>query len=300
MSKKFQKEEEFLENYRIEEFERPSVATDIVVFTVRSKKEDNYRKLPVKNLSILLIRRGEFPYKDNWALPGGFLKKEETLEMAAYRELREETNVDNIHLEQLHVFSEPKRDPRGWIISCSFIALTENDNIELKSQNDAKEAFWFDVKYEQTCEQINDTAYGYQINRNYKLLLDNEIENISCELEMLINVSAYRKEISFRVIKSDKLAFDHAGIIARAIIQLREKIENSNIAFVFVPERFTLTELQKIHEVILDRELLKANFRRKISDFVIETDEIVSKAGHRPSKLYIRNIDFLMDKNKIL
>ena len=87
------------------------------------------------------------------------------------------------------------------------------------------------------------------------------------------------------------MAADHGKIIAYAINTLRENINNSLLAFELLPEHFTLTELQTVYEKILDKDLVAANFRRKIADYVIETDMKVKGGGHRPSKLYKCNYD---------
>lgn len=105
-------EREFLEQYRAGDYERPSVAADMVIFTVTDEEADSYRKLPEKELRILLIRRGGHPFLGKWALPGGFVQPSETTEQAAARELREETGVDDVYLEQLYTFSDIGRDPR--------------------------------------------------------------------------------------------------------------------------------------------------------------------------------------------
>ncbi|GJM79685.1 hypothetical protein HMSSN139_21810 [Paenibacillus sp. HMSSN-139] len=89
-------EREFLEQYRVGDYERPSVAADMVIFTVTDQEADSYRKLPEKELRILLIRRGGHPFLGKWALPGGFVRPNETTEQAAVRELREETGVDDV------------------------------------------------------------------------------------------------------------------------------------------------------------------------------------------------------------
>jgi len=88
------------------------------------------------------------------------------------------------------------------------------------------------------------------------------------------------------LIESNGIAFDHAKIIEYGIERLHNKIEYTDIAFNLMPELFTLTELQQVYEVILDTELLKANFRRKIAGKVIETDQYTRDVGHRPSKLF--------------
>jgi len=96
-------------------------------------------------LHVALIKRKNDPFKGYWALPGGFLEGDETIEQAAQRELQEETNISNIYLEQFGVFSKPDRDPRGRVITVALFALIPADNIELSSTNDALCAQWFDI-----------------------------------------------------------------------------------------------------------------------------------------------------------
>ena len=100
------------------------------------------------------------------------------------------------------------------------------------------------------------------------------------------NLSIYTQ-----ILKSD-LAFDHAKILIYAIERLKNKVEYTTIAFSLMPEKFTLTELQRVYEILLDKPLFKANFRRKIADMVIETEEYEESAGHRPSKLFKFNTNW--------
>ena len=100
------------------------------------------------------------------------------------------------------------------------------------------------------------------------------------------NLSIYTQ-----ILKSD-LAFDHAKILIYAIERLKNKVEYTTIAFSLMPEKFTLTELQRVYEILLDKSLFKANFRRKIADMVIETEEYEESAGHRPSKLFKFNTNW--------
>ena len=92
------------------------------------------------------------------------------------------------------------------------------------------------------------------------------------------------------------LAFDHAIIILRAFLHLQGQVERGGkMVFDLMPEEFTLSELQKAYEAVLGRTLLTANFRRKISDFVTETEHIVEGAGHRPARLFRRNLHAFYD-----
>ncbi|MBP6870291.1 NUDIX hydrolase [Candidatus Babeliales bacterium] len=94
-------------------------------------------------LKVALIERKKSPFVGQWALPGGFLTDDETVEQAAFRELQEETGIHDIYLEQFHVFSNPTRDPRGRVITVAFFALITADNLELIATEDAARAQWF-------------------------------------------------------------------------------------------------------------------------------------------------------------
>ncbi len=97
-----------------------------------------------KGLKILLIERGNEPFKDYWALPGGFMRIDETIEEAAARELEEETNLSNVYLEQFKVYSTVKRDPRERVVSIAFIALVKPEDCMVIAGDDAAKAVWYD------------------------------------------------------------------------------------------------------------------------------------------------------------
>ena len=262
-------EQQFLDQYNPGDFPRPSVAADIVIFSVVDLIVDNYRKLPEKELQVLLIRRGGHPYIGQWALPGGFVHPSETVGEAANRELSEETGIRSGYLEQLYTFSQPGRDPRTWVISCAHMALINSNRLKLKAGTDADDARWFTLKAESQSDSI-------------QLSLSNEV------IQLTSTVTMVHDNTRSRIIENNGLAFDHAMIIAYAIQRLRAKMEYTDLAFSLLPERFTLTELQRVYEIVLGKPLLKAAFRRKIKDLVIGTDEYTQNAGYRPSQIFIR------------
>ena len=106
-------------------YPRPSVTVDLVIFTIAEN-----------DLKVLLIRRNGQPFKDNWALPGGFVEIDESLEKAAARELKEEAGVTKVYLEQLYTFGDPKRDPRGRVISVSYFALVDAEQQKIRALTD--------------------------------------------------------------------------------------------------------------------------------------------------------------------
>ncbi|MFC7678897.1 NUDIX domain-containing protein [Paenibacillus sp. GCM10028914] len=284
-------EREFLERYQAGDYERPSVAADMVIFTVTEAETDSYRKLPEKELRILLIRRGGHPFLGKWALPGGFVLPNETTEQAAVRELREETGVDDVYLEQLYTFSDIGRDPRTWVMSCSYMALINSDELELKAGDDAADAAWFKVSYRLLREHKELIEDGYVKTLEYELKLSSEEAELSAVVARTVTSRTTSTGTDYTIVSNDGLAFDHAKIIACAIERLRGKVNYTDIALHLMPKLFTLTELQQVYEVIMDKELLKAAFRRKVADLVAETDHYTENAGHRPSRLYRRNLE---------
>lgn len=245
-----------MNNYK--EYERPSVAADIVTFGIDSERPENKRELDSKMLKILLIKRGEEPFKGQYSLPGGFLRPTEIIEEAALRELNEETGINTATLIPLKTYSAPDRDPRGWIISCAFAALIRTIDTNTAEISDAESAFWVTVEMKNNVILINDG-------------------------DIVIKISDGKAV-------SDGLAFDHAQIIYDAFLKLRDEVINHDIIFDLLPEYFTIADLQIPYEMITGKKEAAANFRRKMSKKIEETDMFDNGgAMHRPSKLYKRS-----------
>jgi 8-oxo-dGTP diphosphatase len=226
-------EREFLQVYDASHFEKPSVTVDVVILTVH----DNL-------LKVLLVKRLEHPFKDSWSLPGGFVGIHESLDEAAARVLEQKGQLKGVFLEQLYTFGGVKRDPRMRIISVSYYAL---------------------IEYEQITESSN--LGLFQVNFDEK-------KNI-----VMIKDSAK---------KVHALAFDHAEILATAIKRIRGKLEYAPLGFELLPERFTLRQLQEVHETILDKSLNKDSFRRKVlaSGMIKATGKLETGKDFRPAELY--------------
>jgi 8-oxo-dGTP diphosphatase len=182
----------------------------------------------------MLIQRGLPPFERKWALPGGFVRLEETLDEAARRELEEETGLSRVFLEQLYTFSEVDRDPRERVVSVAYYALVNLRDHQVHAATDARDAGWFGV---------HDVP---------------------------------------------SLAFDHAEILRLALERLRGKLRYQPVGFELLPKRFTLSELQHLYELVLERTLDKRNFRKRVltMDLLEETDEVQQDVAHRAARLY--------------
>lgn len=181
-------EEQFLREYDVTQYFRPSVTVDAVLFSVT---EEGGR--------VLLIKRGGHPYINRWAFPGGFVERDEPCETAARRELKEETGIENIPLRQLVTVSTPDRDPRWRNIGVIFCAKVEGD-ITALGGDDATEAKWFDFKVNIDGEKAS-------------LDFSCDSESFSEEIK-LVRDSFGDIDINNTVItKRDGMAFDHAKIV---------------------------------------------------------------------------------------
>ena len=302
-------EKEFLAGYDLTKYDRPSVAADVVVFSVMKDDEcEDARRLQEKRLKILLIRRGGFPYKGSWAMPGGFCRKGEDVIDSARRELCEETGIDDAYVKLVGVYGEPGRDPRGWVISSTYMALMNARACHLKAGDDAQDARWFTVELTDISTEVTEVSgTGEEIVKNedeasrkaknekrYRLVLKNADSDIklTAVLRRTDMSSCGRSSDSYDIEECEGLAFDHARIITEAVLGLREDVRRDmKLAFDLLPERFTLTELQNVYEQIWDMELTTPNFRRKIAEYVEETDAYQSGERYRPAKLFTRRKD---------
>ena len=208
------------------DYPRPALTVDLVVFATDPQRDHG--------LQVMLIRRGLAPFKEKWALPGGFVHVGEDPADAARRELREETGLTDVYLEQLATYGAPKRDPREHVVTVAHFALVNPEGRHVEASTDADDAAWFDVD------------------------------------------------------DLPKLAFDHDHILTDARERLKGKLRYQPIGFELLPKHFPLRKLQALYETVLDRELDKRNFRKKLlaMDLLIETNEVEKDVQHRAAKLY--------------
>ena len=224
---------DFLSRYDPEDYDRPSVTVDLVLLGIVSGA-----------LSALLLKRARAPQRGRWALPGGFVGIEESLEDAAARILAEKAGLRSAHLEQLYTFGAVDRDPRMRIISVAYMALLD----------------------EATFVAVERSGAGL---RRARLAMDDGAPLDDAGMPLT-------------------LAFDHQAILAVARDRLMGKIDYSDLGFAFLPERFTLRQLQDVHEAIRGTPLNKPAFRRRMLDrgWLEPTGEREPDASHRPAELF--------------
>jgi 8-oxo-dGTP diphosphatase len=187
-----------------------------------------------QGISVLLIKRRNEPFQKMWALPGGLVLNDESLDEAVNRELKEEAGIDVNYLEQLYTFGSPDRDPRNHAISVSYFGLVRPQDFQLVAHTDAEDVAWFNIK------------------------------------------------------KLPKLAFDHKKIIDTAIKRLRGKITYEPVGFELLEKEFPFSDLEKLYQTLLDQEIDRRNFKKKIISLGIleELDETIQRKAGRPARLF--------------
>ena len=232
-------EADYLNRYDPAAFDRPSIAVDLVLMSVIDG-------LP----AALLVRREEHPFAGSWALPGGFVRIDESLDDAARRLLGDKAHMADAYMEQLYTFGALGRDPRTRVISVAYFALLPADRFAAALRADH-----------------GLTLARLRMDENGDVTASTDDGNGDTALP---------------------LAFDHAEILGHAIRRLRGKIDYSPIGFALLPDRFTLRALQDVHEAILGVSLNKPAFRRRMLDrgWLEPTGERVTGSSFRPAELF--------------
>ncbi|WDV44255.1 NUDIX hydrolase [Clostridiaceae bacterium M8S5] len=280
----------YLSNYA----SRFYVTCDTLVFTVQNEEgKENSNDLDDKKLKIALVKRENTPYKNEWALPGGFVKKEqETTYQAAMRKLYEEISLKDIYIEQLYTWDDVSRDPREHILSVSYMALVNSDEIKIKAGNHAKDARWFEVnkKFKQLNKSLTD--YGYIKEEIYEIILTNKDIKIVGTIKEIITVKGSIKQKRTEVMKDENIAFDHIKIISYALERLKNKVDYTDIMFNLLPQYFTIAQAHSTYKLLTGKDYTNQNFRKKFKYKLIETDKKSKKYSPKPARLYKLNINW--------
>lgn len=230
-------------------YPRPAVTCDAVIFTMRAD-----------DLAVLLIQRKDEPFKGRWALPGGFVNENESLERAAARELAEETGLTGARLEQLGAFGDPGRDPRGHTVTVAYLTFLVAE-AAITAGDDAAAAEWHSFR---------------------RLVLDETSSPRTIPPPPAGRRGAPARRTSIRPSAAPiHLAFDHARIISRGYRRLCQHLDDPlrDRTFELLPPRFTLAELQRFYEVVLGKGFAPRTFRKRLLD-----SRLVVAASSSPTK----------------
>jgi 8-oxo-dGTP diphosphatase len=230
----------FLAGYDASPYDRPSLTVDVALVSASQGA-----------LHALLVRRAEPPQRGRWALPGGFVRPDESLDLAAARVLAAKAGLRDVFVEQLYTFGEPGRDPRTRVVTVAYYALVD-------------------------FERFAEAAAGGG---------DVTVGRIAVPWE---GETGGAVEVAGPDDAPLPLAFDHAEILGMAVRRLRGKLDYAPVGFQLLPATFTLLDLQRVHETVLGRPLNKDSFRRRMlaSGQLEATGTSQTDVDHRPAELY--------------
>lgn len=243
----------------IGEYPAPHLAVDLVLVTIHDG-----------NLAVLMHERTSEPFAGLLVLPGSFVHPGELLDDTARRVLKEKAGLSGVVVEQLYTFSDPGRDPRGWVVSVAYFALVPNDRLQTAMEN----------RPGLRLVAIASSSPGpSRKGREPGTVRQGSASALRLELRLEGQTVA--------------CGFDHLTIVNTAIERLRGKLDWSMVAFALLPERFTLYDLQKVHECILGRALNKPHFRKRMLERTFPdgrrlraTGEFFRGGRQRPAELY--------------
>lgn len=234
-------EADYLASYDPAAFPKPSVTVDVVLIGIQAE-----------SLRTLLVRRTEHPAIGRWALPGGFVRMEESLDAAAARVLADKAGIAGVYLEQLYTFGRPDRDPRMRVISVAYYALVERALLDRAPIGE----------HTRLCTVC--VPWAGEMGGGVDLL-----DDLGDEIET---------------------AFDHREMVGMAVRRLRGKLNYAPVGYALLPPEFTLLQLQRVHEIILGTRTNKDSFRRRMlaSGELEQTGALQDGVDFRPAALYRR------------
>lgn len=220
-------------------YPHPALAVDVVALTI----DDGRLK------ALLMAREDADVIGGAWALPGGFVHKDDSLEATLDRVMKDKIGTKQAHAEQLATYGAPDRDPRDHVVSVTYIAVVPKDALLRIAEADGLTLAEIKVDWE---GEVGGSA-----------------EAIADGAPL-------------------PLAFDHAHILGDVVKRLRGKLDYTPIGFAFLPKQFTLRDAQEVHEAILGRALTKPAFRRKLLDrhALAATGAFETGGAYRPAELY--------------
>jgi 8-oxo-dGTP diphosphatase len=224
----------------LERYPRPSLAVDVVALTVAAGQ-----------LRVALYRRADPPQRGHYALPGGFMHIDESIEEAAARTMAQKVGLADVFLEQLYTFGDLHRDPRGRVVTVSYYALVDAQAFAAKPERAP-------------------AALSARVVVPWPGETGGPVEAVDDDGRAL------------------PLFLDHADILGLAVKRLRGKLDYSPVGFQLLPIEFTLRQLQEVHEAVRGEPVNKDSFRRRVlaSGLIEATGAHERDVVHRPAELY--------------
>ncbi len=247
------------------------VKSNVIIFSTDNEERKDVRRLKEKKLQIVLDEKNELPVFE--------INNKEYIKNTVIKGVQELFGTSKFYIEQLYTWGEPKYYKNDEELIVTYLVIINKNDIKNLTNN---------IKfYDISIENIEGTKKIQNVN------LNSENKKIEYKIETKAKIERNNIEYTHTLVKESEINELTAIIIHTGIKRLRNRIENTNIAFSFLEEEFTISELQQIYEIILDKKLIPANFRKKIEPMIKKTDKIVKESAYRPSTRYVFNKDYI-------
>lgn len=244
------------------------ISGNLLIFSSVDGERTNVRKLKEKKLQIVLDEKNELPKFE--------VNGEEYIKSSAENMIEKTFGISNFYIEQLYTWGDPKYYTNNEEIVVTYLVVLNKKHIK-NAQN---------LKF-------YDLAINNEQNSSLQeVILTNDSKTISYRIETLTKKARANMEYTNRLVGNSSVSELTAIIIHTGLKRLKNRVENTNIAFTFLDEQFNLSELQQVYEIILNKKLDSANFRKKIEPMVKKTEVVEKESAFRPSNKYIFNENY--------
>ena len=250
--------------------EKMKIQGNLIIFSTNNEERKDVRRLKEKKLQVLLDENNNLPIFE--------VSKNEYIRRTAERKIEEIFKIKKFYIEQLYTWGNPEFYTEENEILVTYLVIVNKKNI-----NDLPENLNF---YDISIKNKENTTTQH-------VELTNEKKNIQYEIATILKRNRESVEYLNRLVKESNISELTTIIIHTGIKRLRNRIENTNIAFSFLDKEFAVSELQQVYEIILDKKLISANFRKKIEPMIKRTDKVIKESAYRPSVQYTFNEDYI-------
>jgi len=247
-----------------------NIKGNLIIFSTDNEERKDVRRLKEKKLQIVLDEKNNLPVFE--------INNKEYIKTLAENRIEELFGTAKFYIEQLYTWGDPNYYTNESELTITYLVVINKRNLKTKPENFE----FYDVYIE-----------NKENSRIQEIVLNSENKKIQYEIETIIKRKRKNIEYTNKLVGKSNISELTAIIIHSGIKRLRNRIENTNIAFSFLDEEFAISELQQVYEIILDKKLVPANFRKKIEPMVKKTEKIVKESAYRPSNQYTFNEDFI-------
>lgn len=243
---------------------------NLLIFSTENEERIDVRKLKEKKLQIILDKNNDIPKFE--------VNNREYIKNLAENEIEKLFETSNFYIEQLYTWGDPNYYTLNEEITITYLVIINKSHINNKPDN---------LSFYDICIKNNENSSIQDI------VLSNENKKIKYKIDTITKRKRNSIQYTNKLVEKSDINELTAIIINTGLKRLRNRIENTNIAFSFLDKEFTISELQQVYEIILDKKLVSANFRKKIEPMIKKTEKIVKESAYRPSNKYIFNEEFL-------